>query len=260
MSGWAWRREQAVALQIAVGAVVADHVERVARRLERAAGALAPVAALAGVGRQDPLAIGGRQLGDPRAHLGQVAPGGRPERVGHHPLLAVRVEVDQPHRGAGRRRLGRPEQLGAERRGRPLGRPQVGRVRAAAVGPVDAGEEVRDHLAQLDQHPAGALARLGQRVPEHPHQHRLVGLARGEDPDVGRGRRRQQPAQRVERARPHGPRPRPVVLGGVARGGLGHPRLHPRQQLGVGRRRRRRASPRSAGPARGAPPPRRGRW
>ena len=58
-------REQAVPLEIAERAVVGEDVEAVGRALERAAGAMAPVRALADVGAQDRGAIVDRHA--PRA-------------------------------------------------------------------------------------------------------------------------------------------------------------------------------------------------
>ena len=53
-----------------------------------------------------------------------------------------------------------------------------------------------------------------ERMREHPQQQRLVRLARSEQPDVRRRRRRQQPAERVERFRADD---RPVDAVGIFR-------------------------------------------
>ena len=111
---------------------------------------------------------------------------------------------------------------------------QVGRPRPAPVGQVDPLQERRDHLAQLGQHQLGVGPGLGQRMGPHAQQQGLVGLAGAVDADVGGGRGRQQAPQGVERL---GPDRLAVGEVGVARrlGELpGEPRLHDRQQLGVG--------------------------
>ena len=75
---------------------------------------------------------------------------------------------------------------------------EVGRPLAAALGDVDALQERRDHLAQLDEHHVRVVARLGQRVRAHAEQQLLVGLAGAVHADVGQRRRGQEAAQRVE--------------------------------------------------------------
>ena len=76
---------------------------------------------------------------------------------------------------------------------------QVGDPLAAAVGPLDPGDEARHHMLQLAQdHPAD-LARLRQRRGHQPQQQLLVGLAGGVDTDVAQGRGGEQAAQEVER-------------------------------------------------------------
>ena len=79
---------------------------------------------------------------------------------------------------------------------------QVGDPLAAALGPLDPGDEARHHLLQLvEDHPA-VVARLRQRRGQQPQDQLLVGLAGGVDADVAEGRRRQQAAQQVERLGP----------------------------------------------------------
>ena len=189
-------------LQVAVGAVVAHDLERVDRRLEGPPGALAAVGAVARPGGQGPGARARVELGRPCAGLGQAAPARGPEGVGQDPRLAVGVEIDEPDARAGPLRGGLGQDARRDLGRRPLRRPQVAPVGDPAVLAVHPGEEGRDHLAQLGEHAGGALAGLGERMGGHPHQHGLVCLARGEDPDVGRRGRREQPPQQVERPRP----------------------------------------------------------
>ena len=193
-----------MALQVAVRAVVADDLEGVGRGLERPAGALAAVAARARPLGEGPRPRAGVERGHAAAQVGQHAAPRGPERVGQHPRLPVGVEVDQSH--ARLRRRGGPVEAEPrdEVRGGPVPRGEVLPGRHATIRPVHAGEEGGDHRAQLPEHRRGALAGLGQRVGAHPDEHGLVGLPRGVDPDVGRGGRRQQPPQQVERLRPDG--------------------------------------------------------
>ena len=200
-----------MALQVAERAVVGDEFEAVVGALEGAPGPVAAVAPLADVGAQQrhpvvvaeparpggPLALGAAERARNRlptrtfsspsgSKSSSVTSSGSPRRVrrldaavtrsGHRPL-------DQ--RAPCRRVVG-----------------QVGGPLAAPLGHVDPLEERRDDLAQLGEHHVGVVARLGQRVGAHAQQQLLVGLARAVDADVGQRRRRQQPAQRVERLGP----------------------------------------------------------
>ena len=188
-----------MALEVAVGAVVADHLERVDRGLERPARALAPVAAPAGPRRERGLAASGRRA---RPRAARTSPRSRP-LAGHRACASTRAS---PSGSKSTRRTAGPSSRSAGGSSRPRGQlgrgglagAQVGAVGHAPVRAVDAGQERRDDLAQLAQQGRGALARLGQRVRAHPDEHRLVGLAGAEDAHVGRRGGRQQPAQQVE--------------------------------------------------------------
>ena len=111
---------------------------------------------------------------------------------------------------AGRREAGRGVECDGEReyldgsgelRGGGGGGPprlrQVVRPDPVAVGQVDAAQERRDDLAQLNEH-VSDLARLGQRVGAQAQQQRFVGLAGAVDPDVGAGHCGEQAAQQAE--------------------------------------------------------------
>ena len=76
---------------------------------------------------------------------------------------------------------------------------QVGDPLAAAVRPLDPGDEARHDLLQLLQDHRREVTRLRQWRGQHPQEQLLVGLAGGEDPDMAQGRRRQQSAEEVER-------------------------------------------------------------
>ena len=254
VSGCAWRRQHPVALQVAVGAVVADDLEGVGRGLERPARALAPVAAPAGPGGRAPArARRGVELGDPRADLGQPAAARGPQRVRQHAGLAVRVEVDEAHPRAGRARGRAAGSDGARASSAAVA--LAARAGSAPWATPRSGRSTRVRNAGMTLRSSrsirrGALARLGQRVGAHAHQHRLVGLPRGEDADVGGRRGRQQAAQQVERPRPGrpgrgrraaspGPRARARPTCSTIRG----------RSVARRRRRRRRASARRTGPS-----------
>ena len=81
------------------------------------------------------------------------------------------------------------------------------RPASAALRLIDAREKRGDDLAQLRQHRVGGMARTSsERMRAHAQQQRFVRLARAVEPDVRLRRRRQQPAQRVERLGANGRR------------------------------------------------------
>ena len=244
-----------MALQVAVGAVVADDLEGVGRGLERPSGPLAAIAAGPGPLGQRRRAARRVEPGDARPHSASPRAARGPERVRQHPRLAVGVEVDEPHA-----RPGGPPRTSA--RPRRSARPAAVRSPAAryspvahpAVGAVDARQEGRDHLAQLARasraRTRGPRAAGARRMPD---QHRLVGLPRGVDADVGGRRGGQETAQQVE-----GPGADRAVAG-RRRGGVvaRHAGADVGHQLaaagGRSRRTPRRSPARTRGRARGAP-------
>ena len=119
--------------------------------------------------------------------------------------------------------------------GRLAARLEVGDPLAAAVGPLHPGDEARHHHLQLAQDHRAEVARLGQRRGHQPHDELLVGLAGGVDADVAEGRRRQQPAQQVERLRPDRALPGPLGLAVAARPALRRPLLDLGQRARVDR-------------------------
>ena len=195
--------EQAMALKVPVGAVVADDLKGVAGGLHRPSGTVSTILALADDGREGLGPGGPGHRADGGADRIEAAATRRPERMGDDALLAVGVELEQPHRGLRRGPLGRTQERARRLGGARLNRRQIGAVHGTAVGPVDPREEGGDDLAKLAEHHRRAGPRLGQGVGEHPHEHRLVGLARGEDADVRARGRREEPAQRVERSGAH---------------------------------------------------------
>ncbi len=134
--------------------------------------------------------------------------------------------------------LGRRHQIGEELLdqlpGLLPGALEVGRPRAAPVGPVHPGQEGRDDLAQLLEHQVGVAPGLGQRVGPHPHEQHLVGLAGPVDAHVGERGRRQQAAQGVEGLGLDRLAVDEVGVAGLAGVPHGQPRLGLHQQLAVG--------------------------
>ncbi len=102
------------------------------------------------------------------------------------------------------------------------------------VGPVEAREERRDHLAELGVDELGVGADLRQGVAPHPQQQVLVGLAGAVHADVRERRRREQAPQGVECPGPHRLAVGEVGDGAVVRVRPRQVRLHERQELGVG--------------------------
>ena len=225
--------QHAVALKVAEGAVVGDDLEAVAQRLEAAAGAVAPVGALAHEVGEQPRAVDGGELGDLGAGALLADAGGLEQQRGQQ-LLLVAVDVQQPHRRAV---LGAVVAVEAEPRGPALARLaaalEVADPLAAALGPLDAGDEARHHGLDRVEDQAAVVARLGQRVAEQVEDQLLVGLAGRVDAHVAERRRGQQPAQQVvglgiDRAAARG-----VGLAVGAGVGLVDPRAHDRERLRV---------------------------
>ena len=155
-------------------------------------------------------------------------------------LLAVRIEVEQRHLGCRVVAVGAAlrSELGPQVRdhacGLVPGRREVGGPVAAPLGDVDALQERRDHLAQLDEHHVRVVTGLGQWVRAHAQQQLLVGLAGPVHPDVRQRRRRQESAQGVERLGAGRLAVHEVAVPCVLREALGHPGLHAREQRAVG--------------------------
>ena len=171
--------ERGEALQVTKSAVVAEDVKAVGGALEGAARFVMAVAAGADVGAQHVGALFGRHASCEFEKLGVGEAGRGVECDGERDFLDGSGEL----RGGGG---GGPPRLR-----------QVVRPDPAAVGQVDAAQERRDDLAQLDEH-VSDLARLGQRVGAQAQQQRFVGLAGAVDPDVGAGRCGEQAAQQAE--------------------------------------------------------------
>ena len=232
-----------MALQVAEGAVVGDHVEAVVGALERPTRPVPPV----GCGRPH------------RPATATAAPRRRgrstrrrtssSERSVSGAQMAAMTFSSPSGSKSSRATDGRPEgpppgaSSGATRSGKsrldhaPVSR----RVRtevlgpdAPPVGPVDPLQERRDDLAQLLQHQVGVLAGLGQRVGAHPQQQHLVGLPGAVDPDVGQRAGRQEAPQGVERLGPHRLAVDEVGVAGLARVARSQPGLGRLQQLAVG--------------------------
>ena len=195
-------REWAVALEVAERAVVAQHVESIARALPRASGLVATVPAVTDAGPQDLAPLLGRHRPRERQQLivGEIA------RCVEHRCrdlqLTVRIMVNQldffPRLG-----LDVFEHPRGERFDAFVVRLPVRRPRHAALRDVDALQELRDHLAQFDQHEVADLAHLGERMHRQAHQQLFVGLPGGVDPQVRPRARGQQHAQRVARLGQH---------------------------------------------------------
>src|ERR687898_345300 len=115
-----------------------------------------------------------RRYAGPDLVLGELRV--RVARRGQELLLAVRVEVGEDHGRARLRRLA-GEQSVDDLRGRPARAGEVLGPGAAALGPVDAGEERRDDLPELVEHHRRVLLRLRERVRAHAQQERLERLA-----------------------------------------------------------------------------------
>ena len=192
-------REQAMALEIAEGAVVGEDVEAVAAcartRGPACGGGSRARRRRRGAARRGrrPTSVARSRAADRRAARDGV------ERRGDDLDLAVGIEVgerDLVARLGGRSpstngSRGRVERRAACRRNtRSSGRrgPADRRARGTPGSPGAA----REHLLR-------AVADLVERVREHAQQQRFERLAGAEQADVGRRRRRQQAAQRVER-------------------------------------------------------------
>ena len=194
-------REHSMALQVAECAVVRDEFEAVLGPLEGAAGPVAAIPALAHVRLQqcDPVFVA--EAPDPVGGLALRAAEVR--EAGRHQdfLLAIGIEIEQCDlRPPLHRPMAGPSGPSSGHRRDTTaavccaGRAEIGRPFATPLRGVDALQERGDHLAQLDEHHVGVLARLGQGVRAHAQQQLLVGLAGAVDADVGEGCRRQEPA------------------------------------------------------------------
>ena len=213
-----------MALQVAEAAVVGDDLEAVAQRLEAAAGAVAAVAPLADQVGEQPRPLVGLEHVEPGADLGLRHLGGL-EQAGREQVLLGAVDMDQLHRRGVVGGAAVEAEAADPALGRLAARLQVGDPLAAAVGPVDPGDEARHHLLQLGEDHRAELARLRQRRGHQPQQHLLVGLPGGEDADVAQGRRRQQPAQQVKRLGADRAAPGRLGLVVAARPALRRPRF-----------------------------------
>ena len=181
-----------MALEVAEGAVVANHLEAVAQRLEAAARPVATVLALADELAQQRGALVRGQHPHRASHLVLGHAGGLEQKRRQQVVLRA-VHGHEPHR---RPRLLLPARsVETEPRRPAVRRPaallEVLDPAAAALGVVHARDEARHRLLQLGEDHRAVLARLGQRRGEEVHQQLLVRLAGGEDPHVGERRRRQ---------------------------------------------------------------------
>ena len=187
--------EQAVPLQIAVGAQVADDVERVIDLLQRAAGLFAPVPPALHVGVQHFLPAFVRQ---PRRQFPQLRQRVRRVRVedgGDDPFFRLLVVVHQRHR----RPL--PHRLGHRLRGQRPGLVEgLGEVRAR-LRPL---HERRDQRVEFLVDGVSEAAKLGEVAGVGLRQQVLEGLSHSEQPDVGAGGRRQVAAQEIAGMGAHG--------------------------------------------------------
>ncbi len=144
-------REHAMALEVAERAVVAEHVEPVRRRLEGPPGPVTAVRAIADVRRAGPAPLVGRACA--RASSSCCV---RQACAAYSAAATTFVSPSgsnpaaSPPRGSGaRRRRGPARRPRRASRSRGL---EVLAPRPAAVGLVHAGQERRDHLAQLGEH------------------------------------------------------------------------------------------------------------
>ena len=87
----------------------------------------------------------------------------------------------------------------------------------AAIRLIDPRKERRNHFPELGENQVGVIARLGKRMRAHAKQQRFVRLAGAEQSHVRLHRRRQQPAQRVERLRANGRAVHAVAVGRIFR-------------------------------------------
>ena len=222
--------EHPVALQVAEGAVVGDDLEAVAQRLQAAARAVAAVGRSPDQSREQLGALVAVEHVEPGADLG-LRRRRRLEQAGGEQVLLGAVDVDQLDRG---RVVAGAAAVEPEPRDPALGRLaaplQVGDPLAAAVGPLDPGDEARHHLLELAQDHLAVLARLGQRRGHQPQQQLLVGLAGGVDADVAQRRGGQQAAQQVERLGADRAAPGALGLAVAARPALRRPGLDPLQR------------------------------
>ena len=141
------------------------------------------------------------------------------ERRGEHRGLAVALPVDQPHLVAVGERSRRGIVLDVAGR-LPGGQRAVAQVAdrpPAAVLPVDALDEGRDHLSQLGEHGRAGVVGFPQLVGAEAQQQRLEGLPGAVDAEVAARRGGQQAAQRVRCAGAHGPVPGARVVAGAQR-------------------------------------------
>ena len=138
-----------VALQVAEAAVVGDDLEAVADRLPAAARAVAAVGALAGQ-LADQLGALERVEGvDPVAGSRASADRGRLEQRGGEQVLLAAVDVRSARPTGASPTAGRSRPSRATARSVASRRSlQVGDPLAAAVGPLDPGDEARHHLAR----------------------------------------------------------------------------------------------------------------
>ena len=151
---------------------------------------------------------------------------GRLEQAGGEQVLFAAVDVDQLDRGGVVAAVAAVEpEPGDPALGLLAALLQVGDPLAAALGPLDPGDEARHHPLQLGQDHAAVLARLRQRRGHQPQDQLLVGLAGGVDADVAERRRRQQAAQQVQRLGPDRAPPGALGLAVAARPALRRPVL-----------------------------------
>ena len=194
-------REQPVPLQVAEGAVVAEHVEAIGGALEGAPRLVAPVLPPADVGLQHPAPLLRAELARHRQELVVRQAGGRVEGGRDHLHLAVRIPVGERDLGPGLG-LDALQHAGRDRRGGLGVLGEIARPDAAPLRPLEALQEGGDDLAQLDEHEIGVVADFPQRVRAHAEQERFVALAGAEDAHVRPGGGGQEPAQAVERLGP----------------------------------------------------------
>ena len=160
-----------MALEVAEGAVVRHHLEAVAERLEAAAGAVAPVAAVAHEVGEHRRPLVRRQVVERGPRLVLRHRGGLEQQRGQQLFLAP-LDVEQPHRRAGLlAAAGAVEpQARCPAVRRLLALVEVGDPLAAAVGTVHTRHEARHHRLQLGEDHPGVLARLGERRRRQPEQ------------------------------------------------------------------------------------------
>src|SRR5882757_3156510 len=185
-------------LQVAECAVVGDDLEAVAHSLEAAARAMAAVLPVADQLAQELRPLTGAERRDGTQCLGLARRRRLEEKRGEQ-LLFSAVHAQQ----ANRRRCGRFARAEPE-----AGRNSVGCLATlaqefdpppAAVLARHAHDEARNDLLQLLEQKRSVRARLGERMSEQVQDELLIGLAASVDADVRKRRRRQKPADEIER-------------------------------------------------------------